>query len=445
MPKLTKRIVDAVEPSDRDAFLWDSEVKGFGLKATPTGAKSYVLQYRTPEGRSRRFTIGKHGSPWTCEEARKRAVDLLRGLADGVDPLQAKTEARSVLTVKELAELYLAEGPAEKPNKKASSWETDASNFRRHIIPLLGVRSIKSITPSDISKLQADVAAGKTATDVRTGWRGRARVRGGKGIASRAVAAIGAAYTFAVGRGLVSANPARGVKLLKGEKKERFLSEREVAALADALTVMEEEVKLHPRMATAIRLLMLTGCRKGEILGLQWSWIDFERGIIRLPDSKTGAKVVPLPPPALEILAGLAWVKGNPHVLPAIRGDEKGPLNGLQSAWESVRRRATALARQRAEEAGEPLEHSPDLTGVRLHDLRHSYASFAVADGATLFLVGKVLGHRQARTTEVYAHLRDDPLKAVADRTAKKIADAMRLGEARERPRADVIQILKNR
>ena len=140
MPKISKRVVDAAtRPNNLDrTFLWDSEVKGFGLMVTARGAKSYILQYRTPEGRSRRITIGRHGSPWTPEDARQRAVEMLRSARQGFDPLEAKAEARSALTVTELADLYLSEGVAEKPNKKPRSWETDRSNIECHIKPLIG-------------------------------------------------------------------------------------------------------------------------------------------------------------------------------------------------------------------------------------------------------------------------------------------------------------------
>ena len=198
--------------------------------------------------------------------------------------------------------------------------------------------------------------------------------------AARSLAVLAAMLQFGVGRRLLPSNPARGVKLYKGEKKERFLSEAEVSRLAETLATMEAEHALPAVAAAAIRLLLLTGCRKSEILSLRWKLIDFERGYLSLPDAKGGARMVPLAAPALEILAAL------PHtsewVLPATKGD--GHYVGLGKAWERVRRRA-------------------ELDGVRAHDLRHSFASFAVADGATLYLVGKVLGHRQARTTEVYA------------------------------------------
>jgi integrase len=438
MPKLTKKVVDgtAPDPNGRDVFVWDAEVKGFGLKVTPTGSKTYVLQYRTQEGRSRRFTIGKHGSPWTCEEARTRAIELLRGLTTGSDPLDVKAETKGAFTVERLAALYLEEGPADKPDKKASSWKTDAICIQRHILPLLGRKLAKTLTAAEIGRFQLDVAAGKTATDEKTGFRGRAIVKGGKSIARLSVAVLGAMLEFGVNRRLIPANPAKGVKLFKSEKKERFLTDREVFALADGLAAMEDEHAINPVMAAAVRLLMLTGCRKNEILSLRWPWVDFDRACLRLPDSKTGAKVVPLGAPALSILADLE--RKSQYVFPAAYGN--GHVIGLQKAWASLRARATALARQRAAEAGEPLDRAPNLTDVRLHDLRHSFASFAVADGAALYIVGKVLGHKQSRTTEIYAHLHDDPLRAVAERTASKIADAMRINEER-RKGAEVVPL----
>jgi integrase len=406
MPKITKRTVDAAlpAPDGADHFLWDAEVKGFGLRVKSSGIKSYVLKYRIGS-RTRRLTIGKHGSPWTPEEARRRAGDLLRAVNDGRDPATEKAEARRDLSVADLADLYLDEGPAEKPNKKPSSWVTDRSNIERHIKPLLSRKMLKSLTQADVAKFQSDVASGKSKADVRTKSRGRAVVRGGKGTAARSLAVLGAMLQFGVGRGLTPVNPARGVPLLKGEKKERFLSDPEVARLAEAIAAMESEAAISSTAATAVRLLLLTGCRKSEILTLRWDWVDTERKCLRLPDSKTGAKVVPLAAAALELLGGLAREPSSIFVLPAAKG--AGYYTGLQKDWERIRARA-------------------GLSGLRLHDLRHSFASFAVADGHPLFMIGKVLGHKQARTTEGYAHLAADPIRAVADRTAARILTAMK-------------------
>ncbi len=419
MPKLTKRIVDAATPGAAQVLLWDSDLKGFGLRVTPAGAKSYVLNYRDTAGRVRRYTIGKHGSPWTCEEARTKAEEVMRGLSAGLDPLAAKAERRTAATVADLVDLYLAEGPAERPKKKASSWGFETSSLRRHVVPLIGKRAVNSLTAADVSRMQADIAAGKTAADIKTGKQGRAIVKGGKAVAGHATAVLSIMLSFAVRRGIASANPAMGVEKLKPQARERFLSVAEVVALADALAALEAEEAINPMMAAAIRLLTLTACRKSEITGLRWAWVDIGRSCLRLPDSKSGAKTVPLAAAAVELLASLP--RTSPFVLPSNKTD--GPIVGLQKTWEAVRLRATALAQSKAVEGG---DRAPDLTGLRMHDLRHSFASFAVEDGSSLYIVGKILGHAQASTTQRYAHLRDDQLKAVVDRTGAKIAEAMR-------------------
>jgi integrase len=406
MPKITKRVVDSTKPGGRDVLVWDAELPGFGLRVKPSGTKSYVLQYRNKEGRSRRLTIGRHG-PVTAERARDKALRLLADIAEGADPADGKADARKASTVAELAARYLAEGRIDKPTKKTSSWEADASNLRRHIVPLLGDRLAVALTAADVARFQADVAAGRSAADVRTGPRGRAIVRGGEGTAARSLGTLAAMLEWAVHRGILPANPAKRVRPYKGRKKERFLTVAELGRLGDALAAAEAE-GLNPGAVAAIRLLLTTGCRKSEILRLCWEHVDWERGCLRLPDSKTGAKVVPLGAAALEMLASVRErADGSPFVLPSNRGG--GHLVGLQKVWVSIRSAA-------------------GLRDLRLHDCRHSYASIAVADGAALFTIGKVLGHKQARTTEIYAHLGDDPVRRVADATSRKIAAALKGG-----------------
>ncbi|HWB49133.1 MAG TPA: tyrosine-type recombinase/integrase [Stellaceae bacterium] len=403
MPKITKQFVDKAAPTDgKRTVFWDDSLKGFGLVVQPSGVKTYVANYRVG-GNLQREVIARHGV-LTPDQARDRARQILAKVADGKDPRAEKKEAeRAKMTVAELADLYLKDGPAEKPNKKASSWATDRSNIERHIKPLLGSRPAQSLKTTEVADFQADVAAGKNVADVKTKKRGRAIVSGGKGTAARSLAVLGAMLEFGVRRKVIPANPAKGVPLLKLQPKERFLTEAEVARLADAIADMESKLELSKTAAAAIRLLMLTGCRKSEILALRPEWVDAARGVLRLPDSKTGAKVVPLASAALELLAALP--RDGSYVLPAAKGD--GHYVGIQKDWEKLRERA-------------------NLPGLRLHDLRHSFASFAVADGNSLYMIGKVLGHRQARTTEGYAHLANDPLRAVADRTANRISAAMK-------------------
>jgi Arm domain-containing DNA-binding protein/integrase-like protein len=195
MPRLTKRTVDAAEvPVSGETFLWDDDLRGFGLRVYASGRRIFVVQYRLRGGRggrTRRIVLGEYGKI-TPDEARKRAAKLLAAVDDGRDPAAERDEAKSALTVSDLASIYLEEGPAAKPNKRASSWAADRSNIERHVKPLLGRKLAKALTQADVAKFQADVAAGKSKADVRTGFRGRAIVEGGRGTAARSLAVLGA-------------------------------------------------------------------------------------------------------------------------------------------------------------------------------------------------------------------------------------------------------------
>src|SRR5271166_5147792 len=235
--KITKRQVDATRPKARDAFLWDSELKGFGLKITPAGRKVYVLQYRMG-GRGtpcRRLTIGDHGT-FTPEQARKEAEarrgEIRRGTDPGVAKRKAIEEQRTAITVKQLCERYL-ENP---PPKKASTLSVDRGRIARHIIPLLGSNAVRDVTAGDVRRFMAAVAAGKTKADVKTGKRGRAIVEGGKGTATRTVGLLGGIFSYAVSEAYRSDNPVRGIKRYPDKKAERFLSATELKTLGNALT-----------------------------------------------------------------------------------------------------------------------------------------------------------------------------------------------------------------
>jgi integrase len=404
--KISKRTVDAANSADKDGFLWDSEIKGFGLKITPRGKKIYVLQYRI-HGALRRYTIGSHGSPWTPTEARDEALRLLGLVKDGKDPSGAKQIEREAKTVAELCDLYLAEGTA---TKKASTLATDRGRIERHIKPLLGRKRVKDVTRNDVKKFMHDVADGKTAADIKTSPHGRARVTGGEGTATRTVGLLGGIFSFAIDGSMRSDNPVKGVKRYADKRNVRFLSPEELSQLGDTLANAENDGE-NTTAISAVRLLILTGCRKSEILTLKWKHVDFEGGYLELPVSKTGQKRVPLGAPALELLATLPRIDGNPYVLP---GEKDGKhLVGLPRAWNRIRTRA-------------------GLEGVRLHDLRHSFASVGVGAGLGLHVVGKLLGHRDPKTTARYAHIGSDPAKAAADRIAGSIAAAMKASQTND-------------
>jgi integrase len=431
---LTKRTLDAAKPTAKDYQIWDTKVRGLGVRVYPSGARGFILQYRNAAGRTRKIALGRYGI-LTVDQAREKATKLLAAIIDGRDPSQDKRENRHAKTVGELADLYLREGSVEKPNKKLSSWETDRSNIERHIRPLLGTRIARGLTKLDVARFQSDVAAGKTAKNEKTGPRGRAIVRGGKGIASRVLSVLSAMMTFGEGRGIVAGNPTKGVEAFRGRKTERFLTDTEVEILGEALIEMERDGSL-PRVASAaIKLLLLTGARRGEILALRWDEVDADRGCLRLRDSKTGSKVIRLAAAALSVLTEVP--RSPQWVLPAAKGS--GHYVGLPKHWDAVRIRANAIARAQAEQKGRSPDGVPCFDGIRLHDLRHSFASFAVQSGGSLYLVGKVLGHKQSRTTEIYAHASDEPLLATAELAARRIARALAGSKKTDRHRPSAV------
>ena len=409
--KLTKRTVDAVTaPAEGETWVWDTEIKGFILRVRPSGRKVYAVRYRLGT-RQATYTIGTHGSPWAPDTAREKALWALDRVRNGEDPTTEKRAAREVVTVNQLIEAYIADGPATKPNKRASTWTNDASNLRRHVAPLLGRKLADSVTNGDAARAYRDIANGKTAADVKTGLRGRAIITGGEGVARRTRTTAAAMFAWGIAHGLVKTNPFATVKLTAAPTRERFLSRQEAATFLGKLTELEASGVVASAFADATRLLLLTGARKTEILGLRWSEVDTERRSLRLPPERTkaggtsGERRVVLSPAALTILArrmeerdaAAAKAKAagdtprlSPYVFPSSRGE--GHVIGL--------RRPFKLAMEAAK-----------LTDVRIHDLRHSFASFAMADKQSLFMVGKLLGHASTRTTERYAHLADDPMQ----------------------------------
>lgn len=411
--KISKRLIDSLAPGSTDLFVWDTDMKGFGAKVTPQGKRVYLLQYRQ-NGRLRRFTIGVHGAPWTPELARRDAGRLLGMIAEGHDPATQKAQAKAMPIIAQLCVIYLEEGAA---HKKSSTLYVDRGRIERHINPVLGRKRVDQLTRADCERFLKNVADGMTATDEKTKLRGRAIVSGGPITANRALGLLGAIMTFAVNRGFRSDNPVHGVRKFRENRRDRFLSQEELSRLGAALAQVESEGG-NPVALAAIRALVLTACRKGEILGLQWSQVSFEQGCLLLPDSKTGTKVVVLGAPALQLLTTLPRIQGNPFCFPG--GKEGMGIVGIPKIWERVR----ALA---------------ELGDVTLHGLRHAFASVGVNAGLSLPVVGALLGHSGEAMTARYGHLASDPIRQAADRISKQIAASLDGA-----PKAEVIKIRAN-
>jgi integrase len=406
--KITKRSVDDLAPGNApEVVLWDTEIKGFGVRARTKSAKTYILHYRCGGGRNarlRKLTIGRHGSPWTAETARVEAKRLLGRVASGEDPAERKSADRRAMTMAELCDLYLAEGAT---HKKQSTLKADRGRIIHHIKPLVGAKRVEQLTRADIERMMIDVKSGKAiARRAPNEKRHSGSIpTGGPGTAAQCVALVSTLMAFAISRKLRLDNPAAGIKKPPVRKMERFLSEDEIARLARALDG-ETVASGTPYPSAAIKLLLLTGARRGEIAGLQWQNVDFNQKCLRLPDSKTGAKVIYLNEPALDIIRSLPRLSNNLFVIP---GNRVGaPSGAIDRTWSRVRLAA-------------------GLRDVRLHDLRHSFASIGVVDGLSLPIIGALLGHKHAATTARYAHLAPGPLRTANDAVGARIAVAMGL------------------
>ena len=383
MPKLTKRVIDAAEIQAAEYFIWDDELPGFALRVLPSGRKGYIVQYRAGR-RSRRMSLGP-STVLTCEQARTRAIGIIAAARNGDDPAAERDAERKTITVKELAERF------DKEHVSVRVKETTAKGYRRlierTILPALGRHRVTEVTRADIAKLHHDL-------------------RHIPYEANRCLEVISKMFSLAEMWGLRpdGSNPRKHIKKYAEEKRERFLSPAELKRVGDVLREMEDEgIELSSAIAAA-RLLILTGCRLGEIMTLQWEHVDLAGMALRLPDSKTGAKVVHLGQPAIDVLTGIKKVDKNPWVivgtLPGAR------LTDLQPFWRRVRARA-------------------GLNDVRIHDLRHTFASTAVASGQGLPMISKLLGHTQVQTTARYAHLAADPVRTAADAVANTLSNAL--------------------
>ena len=375
---LSKRIIDRLSVDDKDTVFWDRDLPGFGIRVYPSGAKVYVVQTRV-FGRSKRVTVGRHGK-LSADQARKEAARIIARIKAGEpEPLE---EPAAAPTVADLAERYQREYVA--MHCKPLTVSNYGLMLRKHIVPALGKLLVSEVERKHIMALQYGL-------------------RDTPAVANHAVNILIKMFSLADAWGWRPSgnNPCRFVHRYKLEKHhERFLTPDELYRLGQTLDAAPSERLASAHAAAAIRLLVLTGCRRNEILGLRWEDLDFEAGEMRLVDSKTGPRVAPLPPPAAMVLTGLSRVPGNPWVFP---GRKKGTgQRNINDSWERVRKRA-------------------GLDGVRLHDLRHSFASRALALGESLSMIGELLGHRNVQTTARYAHLARDSVRASTAKVAESI------------------------
>ena len=378
--KLSNRTVAGLSVENKDAVFWDPDLRGFGVRVYPSGAKVYVVQSREG-GRSRRVTVGRHGA-LSADGARRRAARIIARIKMWEEPAPPPAAARAEPTVADLAERYLEEQVA--VHCKPGTLELYRAVVYRHLLPALGKIPLADLGREQVSSLHH-------------------RLRETPYAANRAIEVLGRIVGMAEDRGLrlPGENPCRSIDRYKQHRHERFLSEDEYRRLGKALDEADGGAGGASSAAVAaLRLLALTGCRRSEILTLRWEHVDPQAGELRLPDSKTGARLVPLSRAAAEVLSSLPRIPGNPWVIPGRKPG--GPLRNLQYPWEIVRARA-------------------GLDDVRIHDLRHSFASRALALGESLPMIGELLGHRRVRTTARYAHLARDSVNASSARVAGSI------------------------
>jgi integrase len=392
--KITKRTVDQLQPG----VVWDNEIRGFGARCRASGAKHYVLKMRIG-GRQRWITIGRHGSPWAPDTARREALRLLGLKAAGQDPASARDRQKGAITIAELGVRFLEDYVPQRC-KPSTSYEYQRA-VELFIVPVLGRLHIVDLVRADVAQFHHEL-------------------RDRPYQANRALGVLSKMMALAEEWGLRTdgSNPCRRVTRFKETKRERYLTMVELRRLGKVLADAQSEQTESPFVLAAIGLLILTGARLMEILTLKWEYVDLQHGVLRLPDSKTGAKPIYLNDPAVHLLRTMPRMQGNPFV---IAGKNNGArLINLQKPWRRIRARA-------------------GLADVRIHDLRHSFASVAAGAGMSLPMIGKLLGHTQASTTQRYAHLAADPVRTASNLIGAEINAAMNGGKrGRNRHRGGV-------
>ncbi len=377
--RLTKTVVEGLVGP---VVAWDPDLKGFGVRVSGHGVRAYFVHGRTPSGRQVKVTIGRHGQPWTAEQARSRAKRLLGAVASGADPAAEKREARQAEkarrdapTVADLLARYLAEHAERR--KRPSSIRTDRCIIERHLLPALAARKVGDVTHADVERLHDRIS-------------GTAPIA-----ANRTVALLSKAMSLAIKAGWRPDNPCRGIERNPEDRRERYLTPAEMERLRDALNRRQDDPA-----AACIAFLMVTGARRGETLTARWRDFDPAAGVWSKPSAHTKQKKlhrVPLNGAARAILTTLAerFAPSEPPPDAFVFGPEM--VHRLRDAWEAVRDEAA-------------------LPGLRLHDLRHAFASVLASGGLSLPVIGALLGHSTPSTTARYAHLLDQSLREATER-----------------------------
>ncbi|MBI1328230.1 MAG: tyrosine-type recombinase/integrase [Alphaproteobacteria bacterium] len=379
---LTKTLIEALQPAEKEYAVWDKKQTGFGIKITPKGKRVYICKYRLPSRKQGKYTIGTHGQI-TLQQARKLAGDIFAQVRFGKNPMAEKNLYKTALTVSQLCDKYIKEHA--EIHKKPSSVYDDNKYIKAHIRPKLGHIYVRDITKHDIEKLHLSLK--KTPV-----------------LANHVRAVLSKMFALAEKWGIreEGTNPVRHIKKYAEKPRERYLSREEGKRLLNTLNEMETDNTECPYALALIRLLWMTGARGSEIRTAKWEWVDFERKTIELPDSKTGRRTIHLNNPVIAILKKLPRIENTPYLLPSPIFKNK-PLAYPRKTWDAVR-----------ENAG--------LQDFRMHDLRHSYASTGIEAGLSLSEIGKLLGHTQMHTTQRYAHMADIQAKRASDTIGKRFS-----------------------
>ena len=401
MGKITKRVVDALKPvSGKDLFVWDSELRGFGVRMKPSGAAAFLIQYRNEHGRTRRMVVGKVGT-LTPVQARSVAREKLVSVARGEDPSANRQTTRQALTAADICDWYLQEGGAGRligrrgaPIKK-STLTMDRSRIEQHVKPLIGDEPVAGLTVPKLERMQAQIAAGRTKQNKRAGRGGN--TKGGAAVAGRTLGMLHAVFEHAKRAQLIDENPVRGARKIAARKRTTRLSMDQLSALGEALRHEGE----NPTGVAAIRLIAMTGFRRQEALGIRKAWL-MPSGGVTFPDTKSGPQVRPAGAAAMALLREQTALSETEWVFPAERGE--GHFVGIRKVLGRVAMRAG-------------LECTP-------HVLRHTFSSIAADLGYSELVIAGLLGHAARGVTQGYVHL-DQSLVAAANRVAGVISGAL--------------------